>query len=166
MTGNLTINRVNTGTSNLNSIISAGNNIPVGTVGSSRGLLTLYSYSDKQATIYPENLTADRYAMIPDKTGTIALREDFNVNITETRFYLARPQGLTLIEASLPFVGRKPSSVSVTNVKYYNGSTWANLTVESTSIMDNCIIVECTVPTGFEQGKVYWGQAQIVATYS
>lgn len=79
MTGNLNVNRANTGTSNLNSVITAGNNIPVGTMGSSRGMLALYGYSDKQAIIYPEDLTVDRYIAIPDKSGTMALTSDLGV---------------------------------------------------------------------------------------
>ena len=74
MSGNLIINRLGHA-----SRLYVGNDIPSGTANSSRGLIKLYSNSQYSTDIDNESaLTADRRLLLPDKSGTMALFEDFN----------------------------------------------------------------------------------------
>ena len=84
MTGNLTINRANTGTSTVNSQLILGNNISEGSVGASRGLINLYSDNDKYLNIRASNSqTGNHNIYFPDSAGTLALREDLHKELVK-----------------------------------------------------------------------------------
>ena len=78
MTGDLTINKTNTGTTNVSSVLRLGNNIPVGTAGTSRGVINFYGKGSNLTQLIAETISADRQVLLPDKSGTMALFEDFN----------------------------------------------------------------------------------------
>ncbi len=72
---NVTVNRRSGSTALADSYLVAGNNIPNGTVGNSRGIIELFSEQSYYANIYPRTLTANRSLYVPDATGTIAIQD-------------------------------------------------------------------------------------------
>ena len=78
MSGDLTIDRQNGTTSSLGySLLTLGNNIPVGTAKNSTGILDLYSESGNKVRVYThDNISATRYVKFPNKNGTVAMTYD------------------------------------------------------------------------------------------
>ena len=76
----------NTSTTFNDSRLYLGNNIPDGTTGASRGVLTIYDKNRYQVTLLAGNgkLTADRYIDLPDKGGTFAVTADITNALTWT----------------------------------------------------------------------------------
>ena len=76
--GNVTINTPNSATTSGSSEIILGNNIPLGTSGNSKGIVRLYSDSGYQHRFQVRSdLSADRYLNLPDKSGDIAVAQEF-----------------------------------------------------------------------------------------
>ena len=78
ISGNINVIRSNSTSTTNDSRIYVGNNIPDGTTGSTRGLLTLYDKNQYAATIVAGNdsLTANRTVKIPNVTGWFAVSPD------------------------------------------------------------------------------------------
>ena len=78
ITGTTQLTASNTSTTFNDSRLYLGNNIPDGTAGASRGVLTIYDKNQYQVTLLAGNgkLTADRYIDLPDKGGTFAVTTD------------------------------------------------------------------------------------------
>ena len=95
MTGNLTVNRANTGTTNVSSFLYLGNNIPEGTAGTSRGVINLYGKGSSFVQLVAEIITSNRTIYFPDKNGTMALTSDLEwklagpraIDATQKKFY-------------------------------------------------------------------------------
>ena len=78
--GVLRVQQENSNTSNTQSLVSIGNNIPEGTVGASYGGLQLFGSNDKYVFLRPPTtaLGASRTIYLPDDGGTIALENVVN----------------------------------------------------------------------------------------
>ena len=82
MTGNLNIVTSNSGTTNVDSAIWIGNNIPDGQTGCSSSLIVAYARTQYYSAIYPNPwLTGNRAHVLPDKSGTIALTSEVEENV-------------------------------------------------------------------------------------
>lgn len=73
--GVLRVQQANSDTSNTQSLVSVGNNIPEGTVGASYGGLQLFGSNDKYVFLRTPTtaLGSNRTIYVPDASGTIAL---------------------------------------------------------------------------------------------
>lgn len=72
----LTLDRSNSTTSSLSSILYLGNNKAEGTTGCSDGAIRFYGRGSYYTTFAGANSTANRNLTAPDKSGTIALTSD------------------------------------------------------------------------------------------
>ena len=74
LTGNLTVARSNSSTSNIDSIVEIGNSTPSGTTGCTRGYLRMYGTNNRCAQFLPPNdLSANRNYVLPTVTGNVTL---------------------------------------------------------------------------------------------
>lgn len=94
--GVLRVQQANSDTSNTQSLVSVGNNIPEGTEGASYGGIQLYGSNDKYVFIRTPTtaLGANRTISLPDATGTIQLVEDHTV-VTGSASTTTIPTGTT-----------------------------------------------------------------------
>lgn len=80
------------------------------------------------------------------------------------RFFISKPVGVAGFEAILP-LSRKPTSVTISNLQYYGGSSWVDLSNAVVNIIDNGLEIGCTAPSGATAGLNYWGRANITLNY-
>ena len=88
---NVNIITKHTQTTNVNSVISLGNNIPLGTEGTSRGILQLWSNTGKWVNFIPDLNPANVSLSLPMITGTLALTSDSVINILGAKNILPYP---------------------------------------------------------------------------
>lgn len=67
--GNVNIIRANSGTTNVNSVISLGNNKAVGTTGNTRGVLQLYDQNGKLTNLFPSDNASNLSYFLPKDKG-------------------------------------------------------------------------------------------------
>ena len=134
--GVVRVQQANSDTSNTQSLISAGNNIPEGTVGASYGVLQLYGSNDKYVFLRTPStaLGANRTIYLPDAGGTVALVGANSANYTPT---ISAGTGFTYDAVSAVYkvtsdflfingrfrVTNHGSTTSVVNISYPSGIT-------------------------------------------
>lgn len=110
--GNVIVEKRSGSTALADSYLVAGNNIPNGTAGNSRGVLELFSEQSYYSNIYPRTLTANRSLYVPDATGTIAiqdriLKQEASVEV------VGNPSGWVYKDITFPTPFIRPPLVSV-----------------------------------------------------
>lgn len=117
---------------------------------------------------YRATTTISAGGNITPNTNCVAesVEDSLNQSVTyeTTRFYIAKPKNMNSLETvfQLP---KRPKTASVSNLKYFNGSSWTDLNTPSVSIIDNGLDIGTTAPSGVVEGAIYWGQATITVTY-
>lgn len=94
--GNVNIVRANSGTSNVNSVISLGNNKAVGTTGNTRGVLQLYDQNGKLTNLFPSDNASNLSYFLPKDKGNesvLAVESDLDEAETNTWNLARQPYG-------------------------------------------------------------------------
>ena len=92
--GNVNIVRANSGTTNVNSVISLGNNKAVGTTGNTRGVLQLYDQNGKFTNLFPSDNASNLSYFLPNdkpNNSVLATTDDAEkvkqTNVTNSAVY-------------------------------------------------------------------------------
>ena len=139
--GNVNIIRANSGTTNVNSVISLGNNKAVGTTGNTRGVLQLYDQNGKLTNLFPsDNASNLSYFLPKDKGNESVLVVENDVDKAETGTW-------NLVHE--PFYDHDRTANQLTFTVNQNGSVTVNGTASaSTNYRFKATASNWTLPKG------------------
>lgn len=139
--GNVNIVRANSGTTNVNSVISLGNNKAVGTTGNTRGVLQLYDQNGKLTNLFPsDNASNLSYFLPKDKGNESVLVVENDVDKAETGTW-------NLVHE--PFYDHDRTANQLTFTVNQNGSVTVNGTASaSTNYRFKATASNWTLPKG------------------
>ena len=114
----LGVDRIHGATASKNVVISAGNDVPDGTVGSTYGVIRLYSKTSKRGEIYASNLTNHKVYDLPNENGTFVLRSsETPITVTTT--------GSKTIKAMLQELAASLDVNKITHQSYVEFWSWS-----------------------------------------